>query len=93
MCIYRLCSRIYVILLYITCVRLISELQHLLIACWTHSQKQEFGLKPMNCPGHCLMFANRVRSYRGEFLPNFCILSVLSEREKEPLAELVRWSE
>jgi hypothetical protein len=26
----------YVILLYITCVRLISELQHLLIACWTH---------------------------------------------------------
>jgi len=20
-------------------------------------QKQEFGLKPMNCPGHCLMFA------------------------------------
>ncbi|AQK63978.1 Threonine--tRNA ligase mitochondrial 1 [Zea mays] len=27
-------------------------------------EKQEFGLKPMNCPGHCLMFANRVRSYR-----------------------------
>jgi hypothetical protein len=39
------------------------------------------------------MFANRVRSYRGEFLPNFCILSVLSERAKGPLAELVRWSE
>lgn len=27
-------------------------------------EKQEFGLKPMNCPGHCLMFQNRVRSYR-----------------------------
>ena len=25
---------------------------------------QEFGLKPMNCPGHCLMFAQRKRSYR-----------------------------
>nr|CAB3490479.1 unnamed protein product [Digitaria exilis] len=27
-------------------------------------EKQEFGLKPMSCPGHCLMFNNRVRSYR-----------------------------
>ena len=27
-------------------------------------EKQDFGLKPMNCPGHCLMFANRTRSYR-----------------------------
>ncbi|CAO2140628.1 unnamed protein product [Urochloa humidicola] len=27
-------------------------------------EKQEFGLKPMNCPGHCLMFKNTVRSYR-----------------------------
>ncbi|VVA92999.1 unnamed protein product [Arabis nemorensis] len=26
--------------------------------------KQEFGLKPMNCPGHCLMFQHRVRSYK-----------------------------
>lgn len=25
---------------------------------------QEFGMKPMNCPGHCLMFAHRIRSYR-----------------------------
>lgn len=25
---------------------------------------QEFGLKPMNCPAHCLMFAQRKRSYR-----------------------------
>ncbi|KAJ7953654.1 threonine--tRNA ligase, mitochondrial [Quillaja saponaria] len=27
-------------------------------------EKQEFGLKPMNCPGHCLIFKHRVRSYR-----------------------------
>jgi len=25
---------------------------------------QEFGLKPMNCPGHCIMFRHRLRSYR-----------------------------
>ncbi|KAL8100691.1 hypothetical protein AgCh_032808 [Apium graveolens] len=25
---------------------------------------QKFGLKPMNCPGHCLIFEYRVRSYR-----------------------------
>uniref|UniRef100_A0A7S4IRV5 Probable threonine--tRNA ligase, cytoplasmic n=1 Tax=Vannella robusta TaxID=1487602 RepID=A0A7S4IRV5_9EUKA len=24
----------------------------------------EFALKPMNCPGHCVMFGHRVRSYR-----------------------------
>ena len=29
-------------------------------------EKQLFGLKPMNCPGHCLIFDHRVRSYRGE---------------------------
>ncbi|XP_071926273.1 threonine--tRNA ligase, mitochondrial 1-like [Coffea arabica] len=29
-------------------------------------EKQQFGLKPMNCPGHCLIFDHRVRSYRGE---------------------------
>ncbi|KAK4358223.1 hypothetical protein RND71_023833 [Anisodus tanguticus] len=27
-------------------------------------ENQEFGLKPMNCPGHCLIFDHRVRSYR-----------------------------
>jgi threonyl-tRNA synthetase len=27
-------------------------------------EKSEFGLKPMNCPGHCLMFAHEARSYR-----------------------------
>lgn len=24
----------------------------------------EWGMKPMNCPGHCLMFGHRLRSYR-----------------------------
>lgn len=27
-------------------------------------EKESFGLKPMNCPGHCVMFKNRERSYR-----------------------------
>lgn len=27
-------------------------------------EKESFGLKPMNCPGHCLMFGARERSYR-----------------------------
>ena len=27
-------------------------------------ENQGFGLKPMNCPGHCLMFDNTNRSYR-----------------------------
>ncbi|XVE75087.1 hypothetical protein DITRI_Ditri12bG0068600 [Diplodiscus trichospermus] len=27
-------------------------------------EKQRFGLKPMNCPGHCLMFQHKVRSYK-----------------------------
>jgi threonyl-tRNA synthetase len=27
-------------------------------------EKETFALKPMNCPGHCLMFAHRERSYR-----------------------------
>lgn len=31
----------------------------------TQSAEQvEFGLKPMNCPGHCLIFASESRSYR-----------------------------
>ena len=25
---------------------------------------EELGLKPMNCPGHCVMFGSRKRSYR-----------------------------
>lgn len=27
-------------------------------------EKQEYGLKPMNCPGHCVMFGSKQRSYR-----------------------------
>lgn len=27
-------------------------------------EKEKFALKPMNCPGHCLMFANTSRSWR-----------------------------
>ncbi|KAJ3080637.1 threonyl-tRNA synthetase [Rhizoclosmatium hyalinum] len=27
-------------------------------------EKEKFALKPMNCPGHCLMFGHRDRSYR-----------------------------
>jgi len=27
-------------------------------------EKETYGLKPMNCPGHCLMFKERERSYR-----------------------------
>jgi threonyl-tRNA synthetase len=27
-------------------------------------EEQLFGLKPMNCPGHCLVYASRARSYR-----------------------------
>lgn len=28
------------------------------------AEKNGFGVKPMNCPGHCLMFDSQVRSYR-----------------------------
>ena len=27
-------------------------------------EKELFALKPMNCPGHCLMFSHRPRSWR-----------------------------
>ncbi|KAL7603743.1 hypothetical protein Lser_V15G18951 [Lactuca serriola] len=42
--------------------------------------KQEFGLKPMNCPGHCLMFDHRVRSYR-ELPIRFAEFGVLHRNE------------
>ncbi|CAI8587182.1 unnamed protein product [Vicia faba] len=42
--------------------------------------KQEFGLKPMNCPGHCLMFKHRVRSYR-ELPLHFADFGVLHRNE------------
>jgi threonyl-tRNA synthetase len=28
------------------------------------AEKQEFGMKPMNCPGHCLMYKSHLHSYR-----------------------------
>ncbi|KAK1757413.1 threonyl-tRNA synthetase [Echria macrotheca] len=28
------------------------------------AEGDEYGLKPMNCPGHCLIFASQARSYR-----------------------------
>lgn len=27
-------------------------------------EEQVYGMKPMNCPGHCLMFGAELRSYR-----------------------------
>ncbi|KAH8728347.1 threonyl-tRNA synthetase [Phaeosphaeriaceae sp. PMI808] len=27
-------------------------------------EDEEFGLKPMNCPGHCLLFRDKIKSYR-----------------------------
>ena len=27
-------------------------------------ENEEYGLKPMNCPGHCLIFGSKLRSYR-----------------------------
>merc|ERR1719359_887631 len=27
-------------------------------------EKEDYGMKPMNCPGHCIMFGMRARSYR-----------------------------
>ena len=27
-------------------------------------EKEQFGLKPMNCPGHALLFDHRIRSWR-----------------------------
>ncbi|KAH8682199.1 threonyl-tRNA synthetase-like protein [Xylariales sp. PMI_506] len=29
-----------------------------------NAEEDEYGLKPMNCPGHCLIFASQRRSYR-----------------------------
>ncbi|KAH7390922.1 hypothetical protein DE146DRAFT_618855 [Phaeosphaeria sp. MPI-PUGE-AT-0046c] len=28
------------------------------------AEDEEFGLKPMNCPGHCLLFRDEIKSYR-----------------------------
>ncbi|KAF8929666.1 hypothetical protein EDD21DRAFT_147267 [Dissophora ornata] len=42
--------------------------------------KETFGLKPMNCPGHCLMFDVRERSYR-ELPLRFADFGVLHRNE------------
>jgi threonyl-tRNA synthetase len=31
---------------------------------FTTAEEREFGVKPMNCPAHALMFGSRIRSYR-----------------------------
>ncbi|MBI4499139.1 MAG: threonine--tRNA ligase [Chloroflexi bacterium] len=31
---------------------------------FVESEDREFGLKPMNCPGHCVVFVSRLHSYR-----------------------------
>jgi len=36
-------------------------------------EKEQFGLKPMNCPGHCLIFDHGIRSWRYHFLQKFTI--------------------
>jgi len=43
-------------------------------------EKDTFALKPMNCPGHCLMFDNRTRSWR-ELPIRFADFGVLHRNE------------
>ncbi|XP_009992825.1 PREDICTED: probable threonine--tRNA ligase 2, cytoplasmic [Chaetura pelagica] len=43
-------------------------------------EKETFALKPMNCPGHCLMFAHRPRSWR-EMPLRFADFGVLHRNE------------
>jgi threonyl-tRNA synthetase len=43
-------------------------------------EKQPFALKPMNCPGHCVMFRHRQRSYR-ELPLRFADFGVLHRNE------------
>lgn len=43
-------------------------------------ENEKFALKPMNCPGHCLMFSHRVRSYR-ELPIRFADFGVLHRNE------------
>lgn len=46
----------------------------------TKEEGTTFALKPMNCPGHCLMFAHRERSYR-ELPIRFADFGVLHRNE------------
>lgn len=43
-------------------------------------EKEQFALKPMNCPGHCIMFGFRDRSYR-ELPLRFADFGVLHRNE------------
>ncbi|CAH6419889.1 Threonyl-tRNA synthetase [uncultured virus] len=43
-------------------------------------EKKKFAMKPMNCPGHCLMFAHQARSYR-ELPIRFADFGVLHRNE------------
>lgn len=47
-------------------------------------EKEMFALKPMNCPGHCLMFSHRPRSWR-ELPLRFADFGVLHRREPSEL--------
>lgn len=41
---------------------------------------EEFGIKPMNCPGHCVLFASKLRSFR-EMPIRFAEFGVLHRNE------------
>lgn len=57
---------------------------------WIHDKADEFGLKPMNCPGHCLMFRHTVRSHR-ELPIRYADFGVLHRNElKGALSGLTR---
>lgn len=43
-------------------------------------EKEKFGLKPMNCPGHCLLFDSDIRSWR-ELPLRFADFGVLHRNE------------
>ena len=47
---------------------------------WLKVENRGFGLKAMNCPGHCLMFKNKKRSYR-ELPIRFADFGVLHRNE------------
>lgn len=43
-------------------------------------EKEQFGLKPMNCPGHCLLFDSKIRTYN-ELPLRFADFGVLHRNE------------
>ncbi|OVA00120.1 Aminoacyl-tRNA synthetase [Macleaya cordata] len=57
-----------------------ENIHFLLLSLRFKYMNQGFGLKPMNCPGHCLMFDHRVRSYR-ELPLQFADFGVLHRNE------------